>query len=167
MDDSEFWNIIDKSSNKTNDQEEQYENLKDILKNYESEDIISFNLCFAQKTNELYRWDLWAVAYIINHGCSDDSFKYFRNWIISRGKDFFNDALIQPKKIGEVINIDDKIFFKEIGYVADNAYEEKTGEDVPDILDRFPKHPDNPDGDYWEEEDLEKLYPKLCKKFGW
>ncbi len=167
MDETEFWNIVEQSKNKENNQEKQLEKLKLILKNYSSDDIVSFDLIFTQKSNDLYNWDLWAIAYIINQGCSDDSFTDFRNWIISRGKDFFTQALIHPKKLGEIIDIGEDIFFEEIYYVAGDLYEEKTGEDLINFMDRYPKVPDEPEGEYWEEDDLEKLYPKLCKKFGW
>lgn len=167
MDETEFWSIIDESRNRENNQTKQYEKLKLILKNYSPDDIVSFDLIFTQKSNDLYNWDLWAIAYIINKGCSDDSFTDFRNWIISRGKDFFKKALIHPKKLGEIINIGEDIFFEEIYYVAGYLYEEKTGEDLINFIDRYPKFPDEPEGEYWEEDDLEKLYPELCKKFSW
>lgn len=43
----------------------------------------------------------------MNGGCADDGFEYFRNWIISRGKDVYDqakanpDTLISQKNNGE------------------------------------------------------------------
>ena len=167
MNESEFWDIIDKSKKAANELEDQYKQLKEILKKYEPEDIISFDLIWHKKHIELYRWDLWAIAYIINGGCGDDSFIDFRSWIISRGKEFYNNASDHPKYIGENVKLDEESFFEEIAYAADEAYEEKTGEEMSVLLDRYPKEPDDPYGEYWDEDDLENLYPELCKKFKW
>ena len=39
---------------------------------------------------------MWCAAYIMNGGCSDDSFEYFRLWVISRGKDVYQKAKANP-----------------------------------------------------------------------
>ena len=31
--------------------------------------------------------DLWAAAYLINGGCSDEGFDHFRGWLIAHGRD--------------------------------------------------------------------------------
>src|SRR5690242_19263203 len=36
-----------------------------------------------------YRADLWAVAYTVNGGASDDGFDYFRGWLIAQGRETF------------------------------------------------------------------------------
>ena len=36
---------------------------------------------------ESYRNPLWAAAYLINGGCSDDGFDYFRGWLLTQGRD--------------------------------------------------------------------------------
>lgn len=50
-----------------------------------------------------------------------------------------------------------------VGYVA---YNNKTGQEFPE---RDPSSPveilGEPTGEPWKEEDLEQLYPKLCKRF--
>lgn len=50
---------------------------------------------------------MWCAGYLMNGGCADDGFEYFRNWIISRGKDVYDqakanpDTLISQKNNGE------------------------------------------------------------------
>ena len=41
-----------------------------------------------QRLAEAYRWDIWAIAFIINGGCSDDGFEYFRGWLVRKAKNF-------------------------------------------------------------------------------
>ena len=45
-------------------------------------DIIEFAKIFNTLYANSYQSNLWAVAYIINGGCSDDGFDYFRGWLI-------------------------------------------------------------------------------------
>lgn len=40
----------------------------------------------------LYRYDLWAAAYLIGGGCSDDSFTDFRAGLIGQGCDWYEQA---------------------------------------------------------------------------
>lgn len=48
---------------------------------------------------ELYQSKLWAVAYVINRGCSDDCFDYFPGWLIFRGKETCLNALQDPNSM--------------------------------------------------------------------
>lgn len=45
------------------------------------------------------RWDLWGAADLMNGGCSDDGFKYFRDWLISEGEHSYRAALAQPDSL--------------------------------------------------------------------
>jgi Protein of unknown function (DUF4240) len=48
-----------------------------------------------------YRDPLWAAAYLVNGGCSDDGFEYFRGWLIMHGgqRHLFHDhGLSQARK---------------------------------------------------------------------
>ncbi|MEL6211002.1 MAG: DUF4240 domain-containing protein, partial [Pseudomonadota bacterium] len=46
-----------------------------------------------------YRQDLWALAYLLKGGCSDDSFAAFRCWLILQGKAAFEDTLADPDSV--------------------------------------------------------------------
>jgi hypothetical protein len=112
---------------------------------------------------ESYRWDLWGAAYIVNGGCSDDGFEYFRAWLISQGRQYYEKCLRDPEAVGARAERDDRAEDEEFMYCAAEAYQEKTGRELPRIeVARSP----TPAGHPWEESDLPKLYPKLAKKFG-
>jgi hypothetical protein len=49
------------------------------------DETADFVRLFDDTLDELYTWDVWAVAYIVQGGCSDDGFEYFRGWVISQG----------------------------------------------------------------------------------
>ncbi|MFD3676130.1 DUF4240 domain-containing protein [Streptomyces sp. NPDC058613] len=46
-----------------------------------------------------YRSPLWAAAYVINGGCSDDGFDYFRGWLLTQGEAVFTAALADPDSL--------------------------------------------------------------------
>lgn len=49
-----------------------------------------------------YRSPLWAAAYLINGGCSDDGFDYFRGWLILQGRETFERVVADPDVLAEL-----------------------------------------------------------------
>jgi len=43
-----------------------------------------------------YQNPLWAAAYLINGGCSDDGFDYFRGWLLTQGEEVYMAAVSSP-----------------------------------------------------------------------
>ena len=46
--------------------------------------------------NAAYRTDVWALAYLLRGGCSDDSLDAFRGWLILQGRKVFEATLADP-----------------------------------------------------------------------
>jgi hypothetical protein len=87
MDETRFWVIIEAGGRKAlTDPERQLAAVHKQLLKLSPEEIRAFHRLFDQKLAEAYTWDLWGAAYLINGGCSDDGFYYFRAWLISRGE---------------------------------------------------------------------------------
>jgi hypothetical protein len=105
---------------------------------------------------------LWAAAYIINGGCSDDGFRYFRDWLISEGRSVFERALKDPGSLADLPHVD-PADLELFGYVALELFEKKgAGE-----LDRdFSTEGAEPAGEPWEEATVGALFPKLSAKYG-
>lgn len=135
-----------------------------------AEDVREFAAIFETKMLELYRYDLWAIGYIINHGCSDDGFTEFRAWVICQGREFFRQAINRPEFVGKQVPASAAVFDADeslstchsFDLVASSVYEEKTGYDM--YLD-WSKLRGEPQGDSWDEDELPALYPSLCEKF--
>jgi len=169
VDKKRFWAIIEKSSQKSKgSQEEQLAALRRELETLSADEIVGFQYCFYDLIAESYRWDLWGAAYVINGGCSDDGFEYFRDWLISKGQKVYEAALKDPETLTSIIDDPDDCQFEDFGYVATQVWERKTGKD----LDEFPfpdvDRPDSPAGKEWSEDgdELMHRFPKLWKKFG-
>lgn len=166
----EFWNLIERAKHKAfRDVEEQAEILIEILSERPLEDIIEFGRIFEYFHALSYKSDLWAAAYIIQGGCSDDMFDYFRAWLIAQGKDVFENAMENPETLTRVISVEEaeEIDAECILYVADEAYQRKTGNNMEEFLDLqgFVKFPEL-EFDWNEEDDsLKKKFPRLYKKF--
>jgi hypothetical protein len=167
MNEERFWAIIEESRRGIRgwrDSEKQYDRLLGMLQGEAPEAIIEFNRILTAKMAESYRWDLWGIGYIVNGGCSDDGFEYFRCWIISLGKEFYEKALEDPESIAEVTNRKYHYEFEPLLHVAFEAYEVITETEMP-VLSDLPSYPSDPIGEPWSEEDLPLYFPKACKKY--
>lgn len=159
----EFWALIDQSKRATEDVEEQLEKLREMLGRLSADEILSFDMRFNEAMRDAYRWDLWGAAYIINGGCSDDGFDYFLGWLIAQGQKYYEAALADPNNAGSKVEPGDFVECEDIMYVAAEAYESLTGKnDFTDVAVNVQREIQ---GESWEEEHVDKLFPKLAKKF--
>lgn len=163
MNENEFWTLIASSREGTDECEEQASKLAHLLSGRPTEEIQSFDEIFAAKRQEAYRWDLWGAAYLINGGCSDDGFEYFRCWLIGQGREVFENALKNPDSLADVLTGDEEdLECEDLLYAADEAYEDLVGEPMPP---REFKGDSTPQGTEWDEDDLAGMFPRLAAMF--
>ena len=158
-----FWELINEARTEVDDIFEVAPALTDLLLTSEPDEIVSFAQHMKDVLAESYRWDLWAVAYIVNGGSSDDGFEYFRGWLIAQGRERFHVAMENPASIGNWAEPDENEC-EEILYAAQVAYEGRTGKNFPYDAINAPQLSE-PAGEPWEEDQLEALYPELCVRF--
>lgn len=164
MDNAQFWQLIEESQNKNRDCERQAKKLEKLLTKLSSDEIIGFENIFTLLLVQSYSWDLWGAAYIINGGCSDDGFEYFRYWLIAQGQTYFEAALQDPERAGDSARFEEAEC-EEIGYAAREPYRSKTGHELGEVANAV-VYPDEPTGQPWQEDELEARFPRLCEKFG-
>ncbi|MEP3889937.1 MAG: DUF4240 domain-containing protein [Hellea sp.] len=156
MSDKNFWSIIDKT--KADDQDTQSQQLKVHLSQLSKDDLIAFEAVYRAKLSKAFHWDLWAAAYIINGGCSDDGFDYFCDWLISRGQKVYVDALENPETlVGEATPWETE--FEEYRYIMMEVMEDVHHGEFP--LPSVTRPPE-PLGDSWDEESVEEKFPLLA-----
>jgi hypothetical protein len=158
---SEFWEVIDRARAKGQGCADFARALERILSELSSAGIEVFARDQEHLMVTSYRWDLWGAAFVINGGCSDDGFDYFRGWLICQGRNVWEAALRDPESLAEVA-VDEDAACEDVLYAASKAYEQVAGRSLPPSRD---KPPDKPIGTEWQETDLEALYPKLWKRF--
>ncbi len=163
MTEEEFWAFIDKSREESAECEAQAAALAWLLSAQSAQAIQSFDGIFAAKRADAYRWDLWGAAYLINGGCSDDGFEYFRCWLIGQGREVFEKALNNPDSLADILSGgEDDLECEDLLHAADKAHEDLIGEPLPQ---RTYSGPSEPRGSKWREDNLAKMFPRLAAIF--
>ena len=158
-----FWQLIEDSRGASGGGcEDHAEALQALLAKLPSDEILAFDAEFDACLGESYRWDLWGVAYLINNGCSDDGFEYFRCWLIAQGREYFEGALRDAQRAADRA-VRREAECESILYAALSAYEELTGEEP--TIERWRRLPKEPSGKQWEESELADLFPAVAARF--
>jgi len=173
LDEVVFWKIIARSLDESSDEQEQEEVLIDLIQKLTLKEMIGFRLRTDRLLYDTYNSSMWCAAYIINGGCSDDGFEYFRNWLISRGKDVFYKVKENPDNLIEYIEEDQDYYeFESFWYVALVAFKNKTGKDLYDYIDNekfITKEGNYPKFELtWAEDDpksMKAICPRLYERF--
>jgi hypothetical protein len=106
----EFWAIVETArggvEDTATDADEVADALVDRLSGMAPARIVEFELVLDEVTNEAYRLSLWAAAHLMNGGCSDDCFDYFRGWLVAQGRAVWDAALADPDSLADVVTAD-------------------------------------------------------------
>ena len=129
MDLEQYWALVEKTWPRNNDPETHCEALTRRLRLLKAAEILAFDRIFSQLVDQAYRRDLWSAAYLLNGGCSDDGFTYFRWWLAMQGRDVFELAMSDPESLVEINAGTDDLEWEDYGHLALEAYQEATGED--------------------------------------
>ena len=163
MNSEEFWNLVARVHETSGgDMDRKCKLLAGELHKLTPDEVQSFGCKFFEFRDRAYSWELWDAAYIINGGCSDDSFTDFRSTLISMGRQIFDAALVDPESLAEVDIGAGQPTYEGYQYVVYEVYEELTREEIP----LRNKHPSEPSGVHAEEWEMEERFPKLTAKFG-
>ncbi len=99
MDAGRFWEIIETARASARRDGLFHEALTDHLATLTEQDILEYHERFEKMHGALYRRDLWAAAYLIGGGCSDDSFIDFRAGLIAQERDWYEQAMTSPDSL--------------------------------------------------------------------
>lgn len=181
MDTASFWKIMDNAFDKANFNNKLKKQiiLHQLIKLTPAQ-IQEFEIIFQQMNLKANTWNNIAAQTIIEGGASDDTFYYFRCWLISLGRHNFEETLKSPDYL---VNIDvpinkkygyGEVQFEELISLSDEAYSIVTGKQNED--ETFPRalaqkkglfydSSGETIGEKWVNEDLPKIAPKLYKKY--
>jgi len=163
MDKDTFWKMVDQSRRGPKDVEQQVEELYALVLDLDPPEILEFDRCFHECVKDAFRGDLWAAAYIIKGGCSDDGFDYFLGWLIAQGRMYYEAALGNPGRAGDRVEPGDIAECENIWSVAARAYGDKTSK--TDFYETAPKVYRTLIGELFDEEKVDALYPELAERF--
>jgi hypothetical protein len=165
MDEAMFWQIIEAGGRKAlADPERQLAAVRKRLGKLSPAEVRAFHRLFNQKLADAYTWDLWGAAYLINGGCSDDGFHYFRAWLISRGRAVYEAAVQNPDSLTGLTDPErDDYELEDLWGVSQEAYEQLTGEQMPPIDFRWPAKPKGRRWDFDDDRQVARRLPRLSK----
>ncbi|MFG3200229.1 DUF4240 domain-containing protein [Streptomyces sp. NPDC048208] len=188
MDDEIFWNMIDSCRRQTaQDPDERLIWLRGQLALRPELDAVRFQISLDRVLVPTFTWDLWAAADRILGWCSDDSFFYFRLWLVGLGRDMFErvsrepDALAEAPEVQRLAGRSPRSWtdhewpeWEELGYVARQVFEGVTGKsyddfhDAIDALNSEDPEPSDPVGERWDvnrNEETARRLPRLSALF--
>jgi hypothetical protein len=155
-----FWQIVNESN--------LGETLTEALQKLTEEQLIGYCYWFSYYMNKTYDQALWAVAYVIFGGCSDDSFEYFRAWLLFQGRNLVFKALADPDSLCDYFaKIPEGEYpeFEEGLWIPEHVFTEKFNKDFYQSFDEYDfKLNPLPDLDFaWSEEDADSIR-KVCPR---
>lgn len=159
MEAGRFWEIID--SCREGQLSANEERLKEKLEGLSVQDVKAFLSRFEKEHLALNRWSVWGAGFVICEYMGDDSFQYFKCWLIGRGAEVVELAKKSPDDLGEFVPEGDLLDNEGLLYAIFDVLEEKAvdPESLRRNLDVRPRGLD------WRPNELPVLYPKLTKRF--
>lgn len=173
LDEESYWKIIENSLKETTNQEDQEIFLTAELEKLTPKEVIGFRLRTDKLLFDSYTSNLWCANYVISNGAADDSFDYFRCWLISRGKEAYYKTQENPDNLVNLVGNEPHAYdFEGFWYVANNAFKNLTHKEVESYVDyeKFTTTDEHyPILEFnWSVDDpktMEKVCPVLFKKF--
>jgi hypothetical protein len=173
MDIAAFWQTVDRARRQVvdpSDGEALAVECSALLATRPSSDIVAAQQIFWDLMADSHRYDLWAAASLINGGCSNDGFEYFRGWLIMQGRAIFEAALADPDSLADLpavraaaVDLTEFECEDALG-IARDAYRMATGEDMPQ--DAFLiRYGDPGDGSAFEDDVMARRLPRLVALF--
>ena len=162
-----FWAMIASARDQSaGNIERQHGSLIDTWSQLDELDIQEFDHILWKMMARAYRADLWEAAFLVACHCGEDSFEYFRGWLIAQGQYIYERVLADSEYLANFVNKEQRgnIFDEQMTYIAVDAYKQKTGRQMPEqgyqekvILVGGPLTP---------EDDLPTKFPRIVAKLG-
>lgn len=161
----QFWQMIEQSRAASAAGEDQIAVLTDAVITLQPREMISFEGHCWDLLSMSFRRELWAVAAIIEPGCSQGSFDALRAWLILWGKEFFERVIAHPELIAERVPARTRpwlIAGEKLLDMVPHNYVKITGEEMPTVPRKVPYVIK---GTRWSEADLPEMFPELWRKY--
>lgn len=168
MNEQILWKFVQKAREHTSSNYKQTQYLTEAMTGWSTQNLITFKQLYWKLLKYSFSADLWAAAYVINKGCSEQDFLYFRNWLILQGQATFKKVVQDPEYLAEYLHLPlqeplqspdlhDKIAlvlaYKSAKSITDYDYKDEEG---------------SLKGEFWKNDsDIIDKVPLLCQIMGW
>ena len=171
---AKFWELIEYSRSdfdphrRNGNFDLQIKIMEEAMRALPLRDLEDYEAIFHEYFFKCYTWDHWLAIYLIEGGCSDDCFDYFRAWMISMGKEPFTAMLASADSVTDFARAPgvEIAFFEDFLCVAQLVYRERTGDNFPSSIYTVDR-PADPLGSKWKPEDIDYFktaFPKSWSK---
>jgi hypothetical protein len=174
MNEDQYWELVDKSLKNSKNRDEQEAYLIKELSKLSPQEMLGFTIKSYGLSWDINTSEMWCAGYLMNEGCSDDGFEYFKRWVVSKGKEVYYNAKKNPDSLIDAIEENaDYYEFETFLYSGQYAFENLTGRESDEFFD-YGKFLENHEGtgwDYefnWEEDEpetMKAICPQLFEKF--
>jgi len=170
MDDSQFWEMIERARSEADGHSDAIaERVYGQLTQLPPAEIESFGAVLDSKVDAGYMWKLWGAAYLLNGGCSDDGFYYFRGWLVAQGQEIYKAALADPDSLVKFADPEDDYHeCEDLLNAAMRAYESVAGKSLP-VREAETARTAEPSGQNWDFDDADataRQLPRLARAYG-
>jgi hypothetical protein len=163
MTEDKFWQMIGEARSRG----EVIQQLGASLCALEPPEIISFNNRLSRKIADAGTFPVLAACFVIQSYVSDDTFRSFRAWLVSQGRDRYAAAIDDPETIADWLDEKDaeEIDGDPMLTAAFNAYQARRC--VEEFCDQATVVPDLPVEQVWPQtkEEYQRRFPRLVDKF--
>ncbi len=126
--------------------------------------ILAFHEEFSRRVNEAYRFDLMAVADVVNGGVGGEDYDAFVGWLIEQGRAYFDEALADPRRAADRAPAG-HAKSRALWHAPRIAYRRATGRDEFDLEAK-------PislvmEGERLDKDAMEAQFAALIHRFGW
>lgn len=161
IDERRFWQLIDESNQHQAGFAHTSQHLILLLEGYSGTQIKNFQKILLEKMDALNKWDIWALAYLAQDGCSDDAFEAFRAWVILQGYACFKTVLEDVQASVSLIPSGQGTDCPWLTQCALIAYERRQGRSLS-TKRKF----SSVQGVPWNEANINSRFPELAKYYG-
>jgi hypothetical protein len=172
MDTRQFWKLIEDARARVDDAADSEAiagRAAVLLSAFPREEIVDAQRVLNGLQAASYRNPLWAAASLINGGCGDDGFDYFRGWLIVQGREVFDRSVADPDSLADLPVIGPPtldrppVECEETWYIAMRAYRAATGAELPSdaFTTRYPEPDAGWDFDFDDRTKMEQRLPRL------
>ena len=168
----DFWAVIDRATaDRPGSPGEVAKRAVAELATHEPEEIVAWGRHLDKVMAASGKEDLWAAAYLINGGCSEDGLDHFRGWLIANGRAVLAGAVRDPDSLSELPAVraaatTGAVFeAEEVLSVAAEAYKQVTGAELPPSDVPVTKPDPAQLWDFDDEEEMARRLPRLAGLF--
>lgn len=173
MDTQQFWTLVEQARRQTSapaDADAVAQEATALLSTRPLQEVVRADQAIYQLLADSYRAPLWAAAYMINGGCSDDGFDYFRGWLIMQGRETFEQVLADPEVLADHPAIRDaapegyELECADALSIAWHAHLSVTGQEIRDTVPtvQYPDLDATWGFDFDDSDELARRLPRLA-----